>query len=135
MVVIVTVFPPGGPTGSTPRASTLFGAFYREVGMARKTVLVSDLSGEEIPDGKGATVTINFRDARKGVVVLDVTDSEADQMGAKGRQQARRGRRPFRKFQVGRADRGSRNLRRWLTDSLDARTACPLLVRQGDAAP
>ena len=41
--------------------------------MARKTVLVSDLSGEEIPDGKGATVTINFRDARKGVIVLDVT--------------------------------------------------------------
>lgn len=62
--------------------------------MARKTVLVSDLSGEEIPDGKGATVAINFRDARKGVIVLDVTDSEAQQMGAKGRRQARRGRRP-----------------------------------------
>lgn len=52
--------------------------------MARKTVLVSDLSGEEIPDAKGATVTINFRDARKGVVVLDVTDSEADQDGREG---------------------------------------------------
>ena len=62
--------------------------------MARKTVLVSDLSGEEIPDGKGATVTINFRDARKGAIVLDLTDSEAEQMGAKGRRQARRGRRP-----------------------------------------
>ena len=62
--------------------------------MARKTVLVSDLSGEEIPDGKGATVTINFRNARKGVIVLDVTDSEAEQMGATGRRQARRGRRP-----------------------------------------
>jgi hypothetical protein len=62
--------------------------------MARKTLLVSDLSGAEIQDGKGATVTINFRDARKGTIVLDVTDSEAEEMGRKGRRQARRGRRP-----------------------------------------
>ncbi len=34
--------------------------------MARKTVLVSDLSGAEIPEGKGAQVTIKFNDARKG---------------------------------------------------------------------
>ena len=61
--------------------------------MARRTLLVSDLSGDEIPDGKGATVTISFRDARKGTIVLDVTDSEAEQMGAKGRRQAKRGRR------------------------------------------
>ena len=61
--------------------------------MARRTLLVSDLSGEEIPDGKGATVTINFRDARKGTIILDVTDSEAEQMGARGRKQARRSRR------------------------------------------
>jgi hypothetical protein len=62
--------------------------------MARRTVLVSDLSGAEIADGKGATVTINFKDARKGTIVLDVTDSEAEDMGRKGRRQARRGRRP-----------------------------------------
>jgi hypothetical protein len=62
--------------------------------MARRTLLVSDLSGEEIPDGKGATVTISFRDARKGTIVLDLTESEAEQMGAKGRRQAKRGRRP-----------------------------------------
>jgi hypothetical protein len=62
--------------------------------MARRTVLVSDLSGEEIPDGKGATVTITFRDARKGAIVLDLTEGEAEQLGAKGRRQARRGRRP-----------------------------------------
>jgi hypothetical protein len=62
--------------------------------MARRTVLVSDLSGAEITDGKGATVTINFKDARKGTIVLDVTDSEAEEMGQKGRRQARRGRRP-----------------------------------------
>jgi hypothetical protein len=39
--------------------------------MARKTVLVSDVSGQEIPDGKGATVRITYRDARKGVRELD----------------------------------------------------------------
>ena len=60
--------------------------------MARKTVLVSDMSGKEIPDGKGATIRITFRDARKGVRELDVTDEEAERLG--GRSVARRGRRP-----------------------------------------
>lgn len=60
--------------------------------MARKTVLVSDISGQEIAEGKGATVRITFRDARKGVRELDVTDEEAERMG--GRSVARRGRRP-----------------------------------------
>ena len=60
----------------------------------KKTVLVSDLSGSDIPDGKGATVSITFRDARKGTIVLDVTDAEAEEMGSKGRRQQRRGRRP-----------------------------------------
>ncbi len=60
--------------------------------MARKTVLVSDISGDEIQDGKGATVRITFRDARKGVRELDVTDEEAEKMG--GRSVARRGRKP-----------------------------------------
>lgn len=50
------------------------------------------MSGEEIPEGKGATVRISFRDARKGVRELDVTDGEAETIG--GRQVARRGRRP-----------------------------------------
>jgi len=62
--------------------------------MARRMIRVSDLSGQEIADGRGATVTINFSDARRGTIVLDVTDSEAEQMGAKGRRQARRGRKP-----------------------------------------
>jgi hypothetical protein len=62
--------------------------------VARKTVLVSDLSGEEVADGKGAQVTIKFSDARKGTIVLDVTDEEGEEMGRKGRRQARRGRRP-----------------------------------------
>ena len=60
--------------------------------MARKTVLVSDISGQEIAEGKGATVRITFRDARKGVRELDVTDDEAEKMG--GRSVARRGRKP-----------------------------------------
>ena len=60
--------------------------------MARKTVLVSDMSGQEIPEGKGATIRITCRDAREGVRELDVTDDEAEKLG--GRQTARRGRRP-----------------------------------------
>ena len=62
--------------------------------MACKSVFVSDLSGEEIAEGKGATVTIKFTDARKGTIALDVTDAEAEKLGEKGRKQARRGRRP-----------------------------------------
>jgi hypothetical protein len=60
--------------------------------VARKTVLVSDQSGKEIPGGKGATVRITFKDARKGVRELDLTDAEAEALG--GRAVARRGRRP-----------------------------------------
>jgi hypothetical protein len=69
-------------------------AFLAKIGgpLARKTVLVSDISGDEIPDGKGATIRITFHDARKGVRELDVTDAEAEKIG--GRQVARRGRRP-----------------------------------------
>lgn len=58
----------------------------------KKTVLVSDMSQEEIPEGSGATVTIKFHDQRKGVRELDLTDDEARQLG--GRTVARRGRRP-----------------------------------------
>jgi hypothetical protein len=60
--------------------------------MAKKTIRVSDISGDEIADGKGATIRITFGDARKGVRELDVTDVEADKFG--GRAVARRGRRP-----------------------------------------
>lgn len=62
--------------------------------MARKTVVVSDLSGETIQDGQGAKVRITFDDARRGAVEMDVTADEAKAMGAKGRQVARRGRKP-----------------------------------------
>jgi len=33
--------------------------------VAKKTIRVSDQSGEEIPQGSGATVRITFADARK----------------------------------------------------------------------
>jgi hypothetical protein len=62
--------------------------------MARKTVVVSDKSGEQIQDGKGAKVRITFDEARSGSVEMDVKAEEARAMGAKGRQVARRGRRP-----------------------------------------
>lgn len=60
--------------------------------MAKKTIRVSDQSGDEIPEGRGATVRITFADARKGVRELDLTDAEAERLG--GRAVARRGRRP-----------------------------------------
>jgi hypothetical protein len=62
--------------------------------MARKTMFVSDLSGDPIEEGKAATINIRFADARKGSYVLDVTDEEAEELGRRGRKQARRGRRP-----------------------------------------
>ena len=63
--------------------------------MARKTVLVSDLSGNEIRDEKdSAQVTIRYGDARRGQVTLDVLASEVDDLAGKGRKTARRGRRP-----------------------------------------
>jgi hypothetical protein len=62
--------------------------------MAKKTVLVSDLSGEEIADGKSAKVRIVYEDARKGAAELDVTTEEADELARKGRRTARRGRKP-----------------------------------------
>lgn len=60
--------------------------------MARRTVMVSDQSGKEIEEGKGANVTIKFADARKGIRVLDLTDEEAEKLG--GRAAKRRGRKP-----------------------------------------
>jgi hypothetical protein len=63
--------------------------------MARKTVLVSDLSGNEIRDEKDAAeVVIKYGDARRGQVTLDVLASEIDDLASKGRKTARRGRRP-----------------------------------------
>jgi hypothetical protein len=63
--------------------------------MAKKQILVSDISGNEIADPKdGAVVTISYSDARKGVVRLDVLASEVEDLAKRGTQQKRRGRRP-----------------------------------------
>lgn len=65
--------------------------------MARKTVFVSDLSGREIPNDRDAVkITVSFADARKGMFVVDAhpEDAEVKELTAKGKQQARRGRKP-----------------------------------------
>lgn len=62
--------------------------------MARKTILVSDLSRKPIDDKNAAQIIIKYRDARRGQVVLDVHADEVADLAAKGTKQARRGRRP-----------------------------------------
>ena len=62
--------------------------------MARKTILVSDLTGKEIDPKDAATVTITYNDARRGRVVLDVNADEIDDLARQGKRGARRGRRP-----------------------------------------
>jgi hypothetical protein len=75
------------------RVAGIVNSTTRGGAMARKTIRVSDQSGDEIAEGKeGATVRITFSDARKGVRELDLTDAEAERLG--GRAVARRGRRP-----------------------------------------
>jgi hypothetical protein len=60
--------------------------------VAQRTLFVSDISGREIPEGKGAKVRITFADTRKGSAELDVTDEEAEKLASRGRKVARRGR-------------------------------------------
>ena len=65
--------------------------------MARKTIFVSDLSGEEIANERESVkITVTFGDARKGVYVIDAhpDDPEVALLTSKGKQQARRGRKP-----------------------------------------
>ena len=58
--------------------------------MARKTVLVCDNCGTEVGEGKGATLRLNYTDARRGSKQADLCDNCAGQMP--GRAAARRGR-------------------------------------------
>jgi hypothetical protein len=62
--------------------------------VARKTIIVSDLTGREIDEKNAAKVTITYADARRGQVVLDVNASEIEDLAGKGVRQARRGRKP-----------------------------------------
>jgi hypothetical protein len=62
--------------------------------MARKTIFVSDLTGEQIDEKEAAQLVITYRDARRGRVVLDVNAAEVEDLARKGTKQARRGRKP-----------------------------------------
>lgn len=62
--------------------------------MARRTIVVSDLTGKQIDERDAAQVVIKYADARRGQVVLDVNANEVDDLASKGIKQARRGRRP-----------------------------------------
>jgi hypothetical protein len=71
-----------------------FAELLKGVLMARKTILVPDLSGREIDEKDAHKVTITYADARRGQVVLDVNASEVEDWARKATRQARRGRRP-----------------------------------------
>ena len=62
--------------------------------MAKRTVLVSDITWKEIPEREAAKVTITYSDSRRGQVVLDVLAAEVEDLAKKGTRQARRGRKP-----------------------------------------
>ena len=62
--------------------------------MAKRSVLISDLSGEQIEPGQEAQVAITYPDARKGRITLDVAASEVEDMASKGKRGQRRGRKP-----------------------------------------
>lgn len=67
----------------------------KEDALARKSIIVSDISGREIRDEKDAAkVAITYGDARRGRVELDVLASEVDDLASKGEKKARRGRKP-----------------------------------------
>ena len=58
--------------------------------MARKTIRVSDISGERIEHGAGARVRIVYDDPRENAIELDVRAEEIRDLAAKGRKARRR---------------------------------------------
>jgi hypothetical protein len=65
--------------------------------MARRTVFISDFSGEEIDQRHAVRITVVYPgDSRKGMVVVDAhaDDPEVEQLLSVGTKQARRGRKP-----------------------------------------
>jgi hypothetical protein len=62
--------------------------------MAKKTVFVSDLTGEPIDDRNYVQVVLNYGDARRGRVVLDANAADVEDLARRGQKQARRGRKP-----------------------------------------
>jgi len=64
----------------------------KENRMARKTILVCDNCGKEVPESRGAVMRLNYTDARRGSKQADLCDDCA--AGMPGQAVARRGRRP-----------------------------------------
>jgi hypothetical protein len=60
--------------------------------LARKVILVSDLTGKEIDERNAARITVTYSDARRGTIVIDANADEVTDLASKGRKQARRGR-------------------------------------------
>jgi hypothetical protein len=84
-------------TGLSLKTSLLEAPNRTEDIVARKTIFVSDFSGEQMSDERqSATITLRYGDGRRGVVVADahVDDKIVQDIAEAGRQQARRGRRP-----------------------------------------
>jgi hypothetical protein len=60
--------------------------------MAKRTIIVSDLNGEEVMEGDSATVTVT-RPGAETARVLEITGTEAVELfGEAGREVKRRGR-------------------------------------------
>jgi ribosomal protein S26 len=64
----------------------------KENDVARKTILVCDNCGKEVPESRGAVMRLNYTDARRGSKQADLCDDCAS--GMPGHAVARRGRRP-----------------------------------------
>jgi ribosomal protein S26 len=64
----------------------------RRIKVARKTILVCDNCGKEVPESRGAIMRLNYTDARRGSKQADLCDDCA--AGMPGNAVARRGRRP-----------------------------------------
>jgi len=64
----------------------------KENEVARKTILVCDNCGKEVPESRGAVMRLNYTDARRGSKQADLCDDCAT--GMPGNAVARRGRRP-----------------------------------------
>ena len=64
--------------------------------MARSAVVrvTSDLSGKEVPEDQAWVMELTPSDGRRNKVQLDLTEDEAQEFAAKGREVKRRGRRP-----------------------------------------
>jgi len=55
------------------------------VARAKKTVIVSDLSGREVAEAEAVRITISFADKSRGRVVLDASQDEVAELASKGR--------------------------------------------------